>query len=187
MNNNTNDFRISLTGDLGSGKSTVGEILSKRLNVEKITLGYIQRKMAKEMNMTVIELNKFMEGKPEYDRAFDDWQKAYEQKEGNFIIDSRLGFFFVPSTFSYYLSVDITESARRIMKDNRGTEKYSSLDEAIEKINERRQSERMRFKEFYGVDILDMSNYDCIIDTTNLTPEQVADEMIKQYNLKVGK
>jgi chloramphenicol 3-O-phosphotransferase len=26
-----------------------------------------------------------------------------------------------------------------------------------------------------------MDNYDCVIDTTNLTPDQVAEEMIKKY------
>jgi cytidylate kinase len=31
------------------------------------------------------------------------------------------------------------------------------------------------------VDILNMDNYDCVIDTTNLTPDQVAEEMIKKY------
>ena len=180
-------YKISLTGDLGSGKSTVGEIIAERLNIEKFTLGAIQRKVAEEHNMTTTELNIYMEDKPEMEDVFDNWQRALENREDSFIIDSRLGFYFVPSTFSYYLSVDITESARRIMSANRSSEPYSSLEEAISKITDRRESERRRFKKFYGVDILDMSNYDCIIDTTNRTPEEVADEIIKSYRQKVGK
>ena len=179
-------YRISLTGDLGSGKSTAGEIIAERLKIEKFTLGTIQRKMAEEHHMSTIEFNRYLEDKPEMDIVFDDWQKAFEQREGSFIIDSRLGFHFVPSTFSYYLSVDITESARRIMSANRSSEQYRSLDEAVAKIHERRESERLRFKEFYGVDILDMNNYDCIIDTTHLSPSEVADEIIKNYKYKMG-
>lgn len=180
-------YRISLTGDLGSGKSTVGEIIAERLKIEKFTLGTIQRKVAEEHNMTTTELNRYMEDKPEMEDVFDNWQRAFEQREGSFIIDSRLGFHFVPSTFSYYLSVDINESARRIMNANRSSEPYSSVEEAVSKINERRESERLRFKKFYGVDILDMSNYDCIIDTTNRTPEEVAEEIIKSYRQKADK
>ena len=67
------------------------------------------------------------------------------------------------------------------MSAGRTSETYSSIEEAMTKINERRQAERIRYTQCYGVDILDMSNYDCVIDTTNATPEEVADEMIKKY------
>ena len=101
------EFRISVTGDLGSGKSTVCEILAKKMNAERVTLGAINRKMAMEMNMDAVEFNKFIVGKPEYDKIFDDYQRAYENKPGSYIIDSRLGFHFVPSTYSFYLKTDI--------------------------------------------------------------------------------
>ncbi|MBQ7408702.1 MAG: cytidylate kinase family protein [Clostridia bacterium] len=181
MTKEKKEFKISVTGDLGSGKSTVCEILAKTMNAERVTLGTITRKVAADMNMDTIEFNKFIEGKPEYDEKFDDYQRQYEGKSGNYIIDSRLGFHFVPSTYSFYLKVDLVESARRIMNANRSTESYSSIEEGVRKIQERRESERARFKDFYGVDILDMSNYDCVIDTTNLTPQQVADLMIEKY------
>lgn len=175
------EFRISVTGDLGSGKSTVCKILSEKMNAEIVSIGVINRKMAMEMNMDAVEFNKFIVGKPEYDKIFDDYQKAYENKPGSFIVDSRLGFHFVPSTYSFYLKTEIKESAKRIMSANRCSETYASIEEAVQKINERRQAEKVRYMQCYGVDILDMNNYDCVIDTTNLTPQQVADEMIKKY------
>ena len=175
------EFRISVTGDLGSGKSTVCKILSEKMNAEIVSIGSINRKMAMEMNMDAVEFNKFIVGKPEFDKIFDDYQKAYEDKPGSYIVDSRLGFHFVPSTYSFYLKTDLEESAKRIMSAGRTSETYSSIEEAMTKINERRQAERIRYTQCYGVDILDMSNYDCVIDTTNATPEEVADEMIKQY------
>lgn len=175
------EFRISVTGDLGSGKSTVCEILSQRMNAERVTLGAINRKMAQEMNMDAVEFNKFIVGKPEYDKIFDDYQRAYENKPGSYIIDSRLGFHFVPSTFSFYLKTELKESARRIMNAGRSSEVYNSIEEAVTKIKERREAEQIRFKQCYGVDILDMSNYDCVIDTTALSPEEVAEEMINKY------
>ena len=175
------EFRISITGDLGSGRSTVADILAERFGVEHVTLGTIQRAKAAEYGMDTCQFNKFIEGKPEFDKVFDDYQTAYESKDGGFIIDSRLGFFFVPSTFSYYLSADPRVAAERIVAAQRSIERYKSVDDAVKKIEERRASERLRFKEFYGVDILDMKNYDCVIDTTNLTVEEVAEKMIEAY------
>lgn len=174
-------FRISITGDLGSGKSTVADKLAERFGVEHVTLGTIQRAKAAEFGMDTCQFNQFIEGKPEYDKVFDDYQTAYEHKEGGFIIDSRLGFFFVPSTFSFYLSADPRVAAERIVAAQRSNERYKSVDDAVERIEERRASERRRFKDFYGVDILDMSNYDCVIDTTDLTVDEVAERMIAAY------
>ena len=39
-------YRISLAGDLGSGKSTVGKLLSSMLGIEKFTVGTAQRELA---------------------------------------------------------------------------------------------------------------------------------------------
>lgn len=178
---NNKYFKISVTGDLGSGKSTVCEILEKTMNAERVTMGSITRKAAADMNMSIVEFNNYIMDKPEIDRKFDDYQRQYEEKEGNFIIDSRLGFHFVPSTFSFYLSVETGEAARRIMSAHRSTETYSSIEEAVSKITERKKIDRDRFKDFYGVDVFDMKNYDCVIDTTKLKPQEVADLMIKIY------
>jgi len=174
-------FRISVTGDLGSGKSTVSDILAERFGVEHVTLGTIQRAKAAEYGMDTCQFNKFIEGKPEFDKVFDDYQMAYESKEGGFIIDSRLGFFFVPSTFSFYLAADPVVAAKRIVDAQRSNERYADVQDAVKKIEERRASERLRFKDFYGVDILDMNNYDCVIDTTYLMVEEVAEKMIEAF------
>ena len=175
------EFRISVTGDLGSGKSTVCKILAEKMNAEIVSIGSINRKMAMEMNMDAVEFHKFIVGKPEFDKIFDDYQKAYEGKAGSYIVDSRLGFHFVPSTYSFYLKTDTEEAAKRIMCANRCSESYASVEEAVKKIKERRQAEQIRYTQCYGVDILDMDNYDCVIDTTKLTPEEVAQLMIQKY------
>ena len=47
------EFRISVTGDLGSGKSTVCQILAERMKAEIVSIGTINRKMAMEMNMDI--------------------------------------------------------------------------------------------------------------------------------------
>ncbi len=179
-------FRISLAGDLGSGKSTVTEILLKRIPLTKVSVGKLFREVAEEHGMTPVEFNVFIQDHPEYDKAFDEKLASYDKVEGNFIFDSRMAFHFVPSAISFYLKVDLLESAKRITDEGRRDESYSSIEEAIQKITQRRQSEILRYKQFYGVDITDMNNYDCVVDTTGLTPEQVADEIVRLYKEKTN-
>ena len=50
-------FRISLAGDLGSGKSTGGQILQKRFCADVISIGKIQREMAEKLGMDTTEFN----------------------------------------------------------------------------------------------------------------------------------
>ena len=64
--------KISLAGDLGSGKSTVSDVLISRLGAEYYSTGAIVRSIAASKGMTVTELNKYMETHPEIDHEIDD-------------------------------------------------------------------------------------------------------------------
>ena len=98
------------------------------------------------------------------------------------MFDSRLAWHFVPSSFSVYMKADIKTSAERILKAGRSSEQYIDLNDAVAKLKERRESESLRYKTFYGVDILDMSNYDFVIATDDKTVSQVADEIIAAFD-----
>ena len=179
-------FKISLAGDLGSGKSTVGKILSRKLGAEVYSTGTIQRQIATEMGMTTLQLNQYMETHPEIDGKIDDGLRALEHSEKNLIIDSRMAWHFVPSSFSVYMSADPAVAAARIMNAGRESEPFKSLDEAVRSIAERRQSEQARYMHLYGVDIKDLKNYDFVIDTSDISPETVAGRIAEAY-LKSGK
>ncbi len=175
------EFRISLAGDLGSGKSTVANALSKEFNAEIVSAGKIQRELAKSLNLTIEEFNRFMETDKSYDKKLDDFLVSYNDKKGSFIFDSRMSWYFVPTAVSFYLKVAPMEAARRIMLANRADETYESLEDASKKLLSRRASEAKRYKEYYGQDISDMANYKFVIDTTNLTPEEVAKKIVECY------
>lgn len=176
-------MKISLAGDLGSGKSTVGKILAARENLEFYSTGTIQRAIASQYGMTTYELNKYMETHPEIDDEIDNGLKALEKTDKRLVIDSRMAWHFVPSSFSVYLSTEITVSARRIMRAKRDSEPFSSLEEAVESLRLRRASESKRYFSLYGVDIKDMNNYDLVLDTSVAPPEKVADAILYYYKL----
>lgn len=171
-------FKISLAGDLGSGKSTVGAILKEKFGAEIVSIGRLQRSMAAEMGMDTCEFNRYQETHPEFDKILDTRLSSYESLCGNFIFDSRMAWHFVPSAFSVYLKCNAEEAAKRVVEAKRADEKYLSDEDAFEQLKERRASEIQRYKKFYGVDITDMSNYCLVVDTTGKTPEEVADLIV---------
>ncbi|MBQ1260808.1 MAG: cytidylate kinase family protein [Clostridia bacterium] len=166
--------KISLAGDLGSGKSTVSKILIDALGAEYYHTGGIVRDVAKKHGMTVGELNVYMETHPEIDSEIDDGLRALSELDKLLIIDSRLAWHFTKGTFKIYLSTDIETSALRIMTANRDGEHAATLEETVAQTRARRASEKKRYMELYGVDIKDLSNYDLVVDTTGATPEEVA-------------
>ncbi len=172
---------ISLTGDLGSGKSTVSSILCKTLDYEYIYTGQIQRKIAERYSMTTNELNVYAETHPEIDQEIDDTFRKLGNSQ-NLVVDSRLAFFFIQSSFKVFLKTNIVVSAQRISGDkDRMNENYSSIQEAALKIVERKKSEVKRYKHYYGVDCLDFTNYDLIIDTTEILPDQVGKIILDEF------
>ena len=167
--------KISLAGDLGSGKSTVSDILIKMLDAEYYSTGRIVRAVAEKRGMTVVELNKYMETHPELDKEIDDGLVELAKVDKRLIIDSRMAWHFTAGTFKVYLSTDIETSALRIMGANRKGEHAVTLEETVKETQARRASEQKRYFEQYGVDIKDLSNYDLIVDTTVATPDEVAE------------
>ena len=171
---------ITITGYPGAGKSTVGRILAKKLRMKYYYTGDLMRKMAKERNITLEEMQRKAEKDFEYDRKIDAFSLQLARKHRNFILDARLGFYFIPDSVKVYLSVDPEIAAKRIVNDKRPEESKScTKKQAIKKIKERVSSENKRYKRYYNVVIHDPRNYDIIIDTTNMTPEEIADSIIK--------
>lgn len=173
--------KISLAGDLGSGKSTVSDILIKRIGAEYYSTGAIVRSIAEKRGMTVTELNIYMESHPEIDHEIDDGLRELSKVDKLLIIDSRMAWHFTEGTFSVYLSTDIETSALRIMSANRKGEHASTLEETVKETRARRESEKKRYLSQYGVDIKDLSNYALVVDTTSATPEEVAERIIASF------
>ena len=152
------NIKISLAGDLGSGKSTVGKILAEEYGAQLYSTGTIQRKIATEMGMTTLQLNQYMETHPEIDGKIDDGLRALEKEPLDLIIDSRMAWHFVPSSFSVYMMADAYISAERIMNAGRESEPFASVEEAVRSVSDRRKSEMLRYSHLYGVNIKDMEN-----------------------------
>lgn len=173
--------KITITGDLGSGKTVVSKLLSQALGYPIVSTGSIQRKMAAEMKLTTFELNELANDDDSIDKRIDATSRGLNLDPNPYIVDSRMSWFFIEKAYKIYLKVDPSIAAIRIFGDsNRSTESYSSAEEAFELLKVRRQTEIDRFMEKYGVDYTDLSHYDLTVVTNDLEPEQVAQIVLDQ-------
>jgi len=167
---------ITITGDLGSGKSTVAKALCKMLNFKYFSTGGIQRQIGKEQGMNTLELNYFAEKNLDIDKYIDDFVIRLNDEEESFAIDSRMAWHFIRNSFKIYLTVNPIVAAKRVMADcHRDSEQV--MEDIYEKslnLLERRAAEDKRFKSIYGVDCGDLNNYDLVVDTTNATVEEIS-------------
>ncbi len=161
--------KISITGDLGSGKSTIAKILAEELQAKYLSTGAIQRNIASRYNMTTLEMNKYADVHKEIDDEIDNVLRDLNTSDKRFVIDSRLAWFFVPTSFKLYFTTDIEVAAKRVLNDStRINEDYSTVEEAIVNIKERKKSENERFLKLYGADCANFNSFDLILNTTEL-------------------
>lgn len=178
-------MNLTITGNLGSGKSTICKIL-KNKGYTIISAGQIFRDIAKEKGIDVNALNSKINENLKREHDIDSLIDQRTEKAGkeldNVVFDSRLAWHFVPDSFKVFISVDINEAAERVFRDSeRKSEKYKSVSDAREHLLKRAGMEEIRYHELYGVNYFNKENYDLIVDSTKRTPEQVADIILAEW------
>ena len=164
---------ITISGKAGSGKSTVAKELAKQLKLKHYSIGDLMRQMAKERNISLLELGKAAEKDKSIDKELDERQIKLGKGENNFVIDGRLTAHFIPNAdIKVFLECEDRVRAERILEDERKDEKSKDIPGVISKIRERESSERKRYKQYYGIDYYDEEMYNLVIDTTNLSVKE---------------
>jgi len=174
---------ISIAGDLASGKGTIAQILSEEFNYTIYKNGEYARKLAKERGLDITSFNIYLKDHPEIDREIEKSAAEYAKNHNNFIIDARLGWYAVPESFKVYVTVDIDEAAKRAFNDpnRKSTECFETVEEQKADMQRRYKLENERYWELYKVRKEDMSNYDFVIDTTNITAQEAAQKIKEKY------
>ena len=174
---------ISISGMPGSGKSTVARLLAKKLGIRRYSMGDMRRELARRKGLVLGELNKIGESEDWTDREVDDYQKRLGETEDNFVVEGRTSFFLIPKSFKVFLEVNPRTGAERIfrhMKEvDRNEGRFDSVEDLIASLKKREESDRKRYLKYYKIDITDRTQYDLILDTTDLKPEQVVDKILE--------
>lgn len=179
---------ITIAGKLGSGKSSTAKRVAEILQYKHKSTGDFMREIANERGITLAELSIIAENDSSIDKALDNHNLEIG-KENNIVLDSRLGFHFIPNSFKVFLDLDPKIAAIRILKDkesnpNRSKESddFDTEEGISEKIKFRLDSERKRYKELYGIeDHTDSINFDLVINTENIPLEEVSKKVVEEY------
>jgi CMP/dCMP kinase len=173
---------ITISGDLGSGKSTVGKLIAQRLGVPLKSTGAFQRELAQRLGLTTLQLNKLAESDRSIDTQIDAISAEIERRQDSTVVDSRMAWHFIPSAFKVFLSVDARLAAQRIFDAPRSSETpYANVEEVLQANLARRASEVERFKTRYGVNIADHANFDLVVDTSSASPEAIANVVVAEF------
>ena len=184
-------MKITISGTLGSGKSTVAKLVANKLSLKNYQSGGFMREMATERGMTLNEFQILAEKDKSIDHEIDERQKKLGQTENNFILEARLGYHFIPDSFKIYLKTNTEVAAERIQKSMEKTNSEREREgltndkqEIIKSLERRRESEKKRYKDFYNIDYEDETNYDLVIDTSNINAEQVSEIIVEKIKRK---
>jgi cytidylate kinase len=178
-------MKLTITGTPSSGKGVVSHILIKELNLKYYSIGNLKREAAAKRGLSLVEFNEWANNNPkEGHEMYDQMQAEIGRTEDNFIFDGRLSFYFIPDSFKIYLTCSMQKAAeRRFLELQQSTARNEgdlhTLESVYDSIKARHESDQAHFIKQYDVDIHDSKNFDVVIDTTNLTPQETADEIIK--------
>jgi predicted cytidylate kinase len=171
---------ITISGNPGSGKSTVAELLEKKLGIKYVYSGMIFRELAEKYDMTLEEFGKYCEDNSDIDKELDDRQLEI-LKKGNVILEGRLAGWLAHSNnisaFKVAIIADIDIRANRILNREKG-----SVEKRKKEILERERSENNRYKKYYNFDLKDTSIYDIVIDSGNKSPQEIVDIIIQKFD-----
>ena len=179
-NNKSFPAKITLSGCVGSGKTTIGKLLAANLQFNFISIGNKTRKIAETKGMSITDFQEQCLSNPDMDRKIDEEFSRDCNNAENLIIDYRLGFKFVKNAFHIFLKVSEETAIARLKAANRENETF-------ETISQRNEFFKNQFLNTYGVDYTMPKNYDLIVDVEQFSsPEEIVIFIIKQLNQKTG-
>lgn len=176
---------ITIAGLPGSGKSSVAKGVAKKLGFTHYSAGDIQRMLAKERGLTITEWGKKEAEDKSFDLMIEEKTKEVASKGDNIVIDGWLAAFCAPRSIKVFLECDEEERAKRRLTHKREEESFDSIRNTINDMQVRVSVNQKRWLEFYGYDFLDMSNYDLIVNTTNIGIEEVV-VVVLEYSKDVA-
>lgn len=121
--------RITLSGEVASGKSSVGKLLAKHLNYEFISLGNKVREIAHDEGLSIVEFQQRCELNPTKDKDIDRLFAEECNSRNKLIIDYRLGYKFITHSFNVFLKVEEDEAERRLKQTARLNETHATVKE----------------------------------------------------------
>ncbi len=176
-------MRITISGPPGSGKTTLARLISDKTGMELVYAGQIFRDMAKERGMSLEDFGRLAERDESIDRELDERMVAIAREMEDGVFDGRLTGYMthkygIPA-FRVYVTAELPIRVKRIA----GRED-KDIDRVEKEVLERERSEYERYMKYYGFDIRDTSIYDLVLDSSHMSPEALADKLLREVGVE---
>ena len=167
---------ITISGLPGSGTTTASRLVSNALDVERVPGGEVFRQMAAEAGMSLADFGVHAHDHPEIDRELDH-RLEERARLGGCVIESRLAGWIAQRaalrSVRVWVQCDDGERAQRV-----ATRDHTSVEQARSDNAERAAVEHLRYQTVYGIDLLDQSIYDLVLDSTTEAAVVLAAEIV---------
>ncbi len=172
---------LTVGGPPGSGKTTIARMLSEKLGLELVVIGDIFRAMAKERGLSLAQFGDVAAQDHTIDLMIDKRTVDLAQK-GNLVLEGRLAGVMMRTqkirSFKIWLDAALEERAKRIAERENQDPKA-----IITRIEERQRCEKERYSVIYDIDFDDRFIYDLVIDTSDITPEDIVKIILDQLEV----
>lgn len=184
---------LILCGMPAAGKTAAANIISQKLHIEALGIGDMLKEMALERGYKVTGEGwwdtpdgiKFLEerkGNSDFDKEADR-RLLQKIEKGNIVVTSYTAPWISKKGIKCWLDATPETRAKRMsVRDG------MSIEKAIEVVRIRDRENYQLYKKMYGIELgKDMKPFNIIVDANTITPEQVAEEIIKEAAKLDGK
>ncbi|MGE0075557.1 MAG: (d)CMP kinase [Sphaerochaetaceae bacterium] len=173
-------MRVAISGKSGCGNTTISTMVASQMGYPLINFTF--RNLAKERGIEFWDFCRLAEKDDSIDRELDARQVAMAMETTDCVLGSRLAIWVLKEAdLKVYLTATTEERARRIQKREGGT-----LSQRMDETRRRDENDSARYKRIYGIDNTDPSVADMVIETDDLSPEQVASMIIGEIHSRLA-
>ncbi len=185
----TNPLRITIGGDIGSGKSTFAKRLATELDVPRVNIGGLMREEAQRRGITLQALEALQAKDDALDKQMDEFQRIKGRETPRGIFEGRTSWHFVENPdIKIFMAVRPEIAVDRVFEDTTNPLRDTfKTKEELQKADEiRKESLIHRFQTFYGIDIFNPANFDLVIDTSDIGIEEVYEQTVTKIARFLG-
>ena len=166
---------IVISGNIGSGTSTLAKSLSEKLGWKHYSTGDFFREYHLENNIPIWNASAIP---PELDRQIDTYIFDQLSRKEHLVIDSHYAGWFardIDTVFRILLRCDLEEAIIRVI--NRHHTHKENREDVMERIKQLDHKFRSLYADEY---YLDPKYYNLVVDTTHDTPEATLEKVLEE-------
>jgi len=168
------DLKIAISGRSGCGNTTISRMLADSLGLRFINFTF--RTIAKERALEMEKVLELAMTDDSWDREVDERQLALAREEGGCVLGSRLAIWMLEEAdLKVYLKASANVRAKRIINREGG-----SFEQVAEFTQQRDSQDHERYLRIYNIDNNNFGFADLIIETDEISPQQIVDIIINK-------